>query len=300
MDINFEYYKIFYFVAKNQSFTKAAEKLYVSQPAITQNIKKLEDDLGRKLFYRNNKGIKLTEEGKNLYNYLQSSIEILSNAEDKFKQYANMETGSIRIRTGRTNGRTILYEPLKEFMRLYPKIDVELTLGSYKESLNLLNNGEIDLVILNIPFDVELQNVEIMNVVEKEYVFAMTKKYKEANNVKIEKITDINNYNLIASPKDTTYRRVLDKYLEKNQKLNIKYQIMLESLKKELLLDDLGIAFLRKDEIQEQIDNGTVEVLDIFDEPMNSEIGMAVMKKDIRSFAVQKLLELIKKTNKTK
>ena len=75
---------------------------------------------------------------------------------------------------------------------------------------------------------------------------------------------------------------------------------MLESLKKELLLDDLGIAFLRKDEIQEQIDNGTVEVLDIFDEPMNSEIGMAVMKKNIRSFAVQKLLELIKKTNKTK
>ena len=294
MDINFEYYKVFYFVAKNQSFTKAAEKLFVSQPAITQNIKKLEDELGRKLFYRTNKGIKLTEEGKNLYNYLQSSIEILSNAEDKFKQYADMETGTIKIRTGRSNARAVLYEPLKAFMKAYPKIEIELTLGPHKESLRMLNNGEIDIVILNLPFEVDMQNVETMNLVEKEYVFAMTKKYKEENNVVINTLSDVNKYNLIASTRETTYRRILEKYLPENEKLNIKYQIMMEAFKKEMLLEDLGIVFIRKDDVEKEVEEGIVEIIDVIDEPLTAEIGLAVLKKDIRSFATQKLLDYMK------
>ena len=81
MDINFERYKIFYFVAKSKSVTKTAEKLFVSQPAITQNIRKLESELGGKLFYKTSKGIELTEDGKNLYNYIESSVEFLTYAE---------------------------------------------------------------------------------------------------------------------------------------------------------------------------------------------------------------------------
>lgn len=293
MDVNFEYYKVFYYVAKNESFTKAAEKLFVSQPAITQNIKKLEDELGRKLFYRTNKGIKLTEEGKNLYNYLQSSIEILANAEEKFQQYANMETGSVKIRTGKTNAKTVLYEPLKKFMRDYPNIEVEVTQGSHKESLRMLNNGEIDIVILNLPFKVDMQNVDTINLVEKEYVFAMSKEYKEKNNVVINTLSDLNKYNVIASTRDTTYRKILDKYMPENENINIKYQIMMEDYKKELLKDNIGIVFLRKDEIEEELEEGLVEIVDVIDEKINAELGLAILKKDIRSFASQKLLDYI-------
>lgn len=294
MDINFEYYKVFYFVAKSKSFTKTAEKLFVSQPAVTQNIKKLEDELGRKLFYRTSKGIELTEEGKNLYNYLESSIEILNNAEEKFRQYANMETGIIKIRTGRSNAKVVLYEPLKKFMKRYPNIEIELTQGPPKESLKMLNNGEIDMVILNLPFEIEMQNIETIDLVEKEYVFAMSKKYKDNNNVEIKKINDLNKYDLIGSTRETSYQKVLEKYLPENEKLHIKYQIMMESFKKEMLLENLGIAFIRKNEIEKEIEDGTVEVIDIVDEKFSAKIGVAMLKKDIRSFAAQKLLELIK------
>lgn len=300
MDINFEYYKIFYLVAKSKSFTKAADKLFVSQPAVTQNIKKLEDELGRKLFYRTSKGIELTEEGKNLFNYLEDSIEILNNAEDKFRQYANMETGTIKIRTGSTNAKTVLYEPLKEFMKKYPKVEIELARGPHKESLKMLNNGEIDMVILNLPCDMKLHNIEIIPLIEKEYVFAMSKSYKEKNNVVINCLDDLNKYDLITSTRETTYRRVLEKFLPEYDKLNIKYQIMMESFKKELILEDLGIVFIRKEEIEEEIENGTVEVIKVLEEKMTAEIGVVIQKKDIRSFAAQKLLELMKEYVKNK
>ena len=300
MDINFEYYKIFYLVAKSKSFTKAADKLFVSQPAVTQNIKKLEDELGRKLFYRTSKGIELTEEGKNLFNYLENSIEILNNAEEKFRQYANMETGTIKIRTGSTNAKTVLYEPLKEFMKKYPKMNVELSQGSHKESVKMLNNGEIDMVILNLPYDVELHNIEMISFIEKEYVFVMSKKYKEQKNVVINKLSDLNKYDLITSTRETTYRKVLEQHLPENEKLNITYQIMMESYKKELVLANLGIAFIRRDEIKEEIESGIVEVVDILDNKITAEIGVAMQKKDIRSFAAQKLLELIKEYLKAK
>lgn len=99
MNIDIEFYKVFCVVAENGSFSKAAEKLYISQPAITQTIKKLEEQLGGKLFYRNNNGVSLTEEGKHLYEYIKDSMEIIESATSKFNQYKNLDEGILRIRT---------------------------------------------------------------------------------------------------------------------------------------------------------------------------------------------------------
>lgn len=99
MNIDIEFYKVFCIVAETGSFSKAAEKLYISQPAITQTIKKLEEQLGGKLFFRNNNGVALTEEGKHLYEYIKDSIEIIENASSKFNQYKNLDEGIVRIRT---------------------------------------------------------------------------------------------------------------------------------------------------------------------------------------------------------
>lgn len=99
MNIDIEFYKVFCMVAESGSFSKAAEKLYISQPAITQTIKKLEEQLGGKLFYRNNNGVVLTEEGKHLYEYVKDSMEVIENASSKFQQYKNLDEGIVRIRT---------------------------------------------------------------------------------------------------------------------------------------------------------------------------------------------------------
>ena len=75
-NISFDLYRLFYCVANCNTISKAAELLYISQPAVTQGIKKLEDQIEGKLFYRTNKGIELTEEGKRLYQYIEKSIQI--------------------------------------------------------------------------------------------------------------------------------------------------------------------------------------------------------------------------------
>ena len=285
--------RVFYYVAKTEQISKAAEILNVSQPAITHNIRKLEGELGGKLFYKTNKGIELTEEGKNLYRYIENSIEILNNAEEKFRQSANMENGVIRIRTGRTIAQAVLYEPLKIFMKRYPNIKIEMTHGGHSESIKLLNNGELDIVMVNMTNEIEMQNIDVVSLVEKEYVFVMSKKYKEKNNVVIKDVNDLNNYDLIASTKGTTYRKVLENNILEGKKLNIKYEIMMEKFKKELVLDDFGIAFMMKDEIKEELEQGLVEIIDVIPKKIKSELGIALLKKEIRSFAAQKLFEII-------
>ena len=119
MEINLEHYKLFYEVAKYGNFSKAAEHIYISQPAITQAIKKLEENLGGALFYRNVKGVSLTEEGENLFNYIENSIETLNNAEKRFKQYKELEKGKIVIKGTNTVIKQILNKPLINFINDY-------------------------------------------------------------------------------------------------------------------------------------------------------------------------------------
>ena len=293
MNANLELYRVFCEVVKYKNISKAAENMYISQSAVTQSIQKLEKILGSSLFFRNKQGVELTEEGKNLYRYIENSIEILNNAEEKFRQSANMENGVIRIRTGRTIAKAVLYGPLKIFMKRYPNIKIEMTHGGHNESIKLLNNGELDIVMVNMTNEIEMQNIDVVSLVEKEYVFVMSKKYKEKNNVVIKDVNDLNNYDLIASTKGTTYRKVLENNILEGKKLNIKYEIMMEKFKKELVLDDFGIAFMMKDEIKEELEQGLVEIIDVIPKKIKSELGIALLKKEIRSFAAQKLFEII-------
>ena len=97
MNIDFELYRIFYVVANNCNITKASKELNISQPAISKTIKKLEKQLGGQLFVRTKRGVILTEEGKEFYNYIKHAIEYINNAENKFTDLINLETGCIKI-----------------------------------------------------------------------------------------------------------------------------------------------------------------------------------------------------------
>ena len=97
MDVNIELYRVFYWIAKEKNITKTAEKLFVSQSAVTQSLKKLEEQLGGALFIRNKKGVDLSDAGEKLYNYIESSINVLNNAENMFSQYTNSDAGNVII-----------------------------------------------------------------------------------------------------------------------------------------------------------------------------------------------------------
>lgn len=117
MNTDLELYRVFCKVVKYKNISKTAESMYISQSAITQSIQRLETMLGGKVFYRNKNGVELTEEGKNLYEYIKDSIETMSNAENIFSKYINLEKGKIRIGGGNSLLLSLIFNPFLTFIK---------------------------------------------------------------------------------------------------------------------------------------------------------------------------------------
>ena len=127
MNVDLELYRVFYVVAKNKHMTKASEELHISQPAISQSIKKLEEQLGGILFLRSNKGMQLTEEGKMFYEYVKGALTLINNAENEFTSFKNLSKGEIKIGCSTTLTKLILIDVLKKFHKEYPNININIT-----------------------------------------------------------------------------------------------------------------------------------------------------------------------------
>ena len=293
MAINFDYYRIFYYVAKYKKISLAAEKMYVSQPAVTQIIQKLEDQLGGILFVRSKSGMELTETGKMLYEFTNKSIETLDNVEYKFSKYENLEAGQIRIKTGSNAAELILYDALEKFGKDYPGIKIEISSGAPNNSVEMLRTGEIDMVLIYLPYEVEYSNLQITECKEKEYVFAMTKKYQKDNNVIINELSDLNKYSLILPKKESSIRKLFDsKY--KDIVTSCHYEVGHEKMKKEFIMRDMGIGFIIKDEIKEEVEKGKIIQVDLPNSKAKGAIGVITLNKNLNNFATNKLLEYMK------
>jgi len=156
MDFNLEYYRSFYYVAKYGSISKAAEALYVSQPAVSKAVQKLEEKLGCRLFQRVPHGVILTAEGQVLFDHVSTGFKELEAGERKVGRLANYETGEIKIGTTETPLYQYLIPQLTEFRRRYPKIRMDITGSISVELFEALHNGSIDLAFAVSPLPKDL------------------------------------------------------------------------------------------------------------------------------------------------
>ena len=176
MNINYELYKVFYEVVINGSISKASESMYISQPAVTQSIKNLEEKLGGKLLIRTKKGIVLTEEGKVLFDYVKKGVESFKNGENAFLNYLNLDSGSIRIGASTTITRNILMPYLEKFHKKYPKVDIKITNDLTSNLVTSLRNGDLDLLVVNLPME-ENKDLKIIPICEVHDIFVGNKDY---------------------------------------------------------------------------------------------------------------------------
>ena len=165
MNANLELYRIFCEVVKYKNISKAAENIYISQSAVTQSIQKLEKILGGKLFFRNKNGVELTEEGKNLYEYIGDSIEKMNNAENLFSQYINLEKGIIRICGGKFLVNKYVMPSLVEFIKDYPNIDIRISRATTQESLKKLSLPHVKVIRQNQLQEINANDLTIGNLV---------------------------------------------------------------------------------------------------------------------------------------
>ncbi len=293
MAVNFDYYRTFYYVVKYKKISIAAEKLYVSQPAVTQIVQKLEEQLGSNLFVRTKSGMELTQTGKMLYDYTKQSIEILDNVEYKFNRYENLEVGEIKIRTGSNVAKMILYDALEKFGKDYPNIKVEIATGSPSQAIEMLHTGEIDMVLVYLPYEVAYNNLQIIECSKKEYIFAMSKKYCKENKVVINEISDLNKYSLIVPKKNSTIGKIFNNNF-KDIITSHHYEVAQEQMKKEFIMRNMGIGFIIKDEIKDELEKGTVVEIKLDKLKIEGAIGAITLNRKLNNFATNKLLEYMK------
>lgn len=294
MDINYESYKIFYHVALNQSISKAADKLLISQPAVSYQIKVLEEQLGITLFVRTKKGVTLTDEGKILYSYISKGIENFINGENALTNLKNLDYGIIRIGASTTVSKHVLMPYLKIFHKLYPNIEINITNNLTEELMRELRNGNLDILILNLPMN-EGKDLDIKNILEVQDIFVANKDYYDILNKKIS-LNDLNNYPLLFQKKPSNTRDYLDNYLNTNKiKLIPKMEIVSYNLIMDFIKIGFGIGYATKEFIKEEINNGDLYELNVIPKIPKRFIGAVTLKQTIPNFSVNKLIDLMTK-----
>lgn len=297
MNINFELYRIFYVVANKGNITKAAQELMISQPAISKSIKTLEEQLGGQLFVRTKRGVILTEEGREFYKYIKQAMEYINNAENKFTDLINLETGCIRIGISSTLTKQFLLPYLEEFHKLYPKIDIQIVTNVSSELFPKLKNGLIDLVILNLNGKKYDDDLEIIKCKRVNDCFVVGKNFSHLLDREIS-LKELNNYPLILQAKGANTRTFLDDFASKFRvilKPNI--ELTSYSLIVEFAKIGLGIGYVTKEYITKELENNELMILNLKEKIPSKDIGIALSKKNLPNFSSKKLVEIITKNH---
>lgn len=293
MNINFELYKVFYYVATTLSFSKASAKLFISQSAVSQSIKTLEKNLNTTLFNRNTKRVTLTHEGELLLQHVEPAINLIHNGENNIMETKALNQGKIHIGASDTICKYILLPYFKKFHSSYPNIHLQVTNRTSIRCVDLLKQGNVDFIVTNIPNKNIDDSMEVMEFLDFQDVFIAGNDFAELRN-KIVPLKELLNYPLLMLEKNTTTSQYIYNVF-KDYGLSLSPEIELTSI--ELLVElakiNLGISlvpdYCLKDELLED-----VFPLEIREKLDRRGMGI-VMKRDISlSIAGKKFVEFIR------
>lgn len=292
MNINFELYKVFYEVANEKSISKGAEKLMISQPAVTQSIKTLEGELGGQLFIRTPKGVILTTEGEILYNYIKDGMSYFVNGANKFSSLKNLDSGVINIGATAIISEKFLMPYLKEFNNKYPNIVINIVNDLTDNLIKKLRNGDLDIVIMSTNNNTDIKDLKLKEITTLNDIFVGSEKYK---NKKIERVEELLKEDLLLQKYPSVSRTNFNNYLKENN-LNCtpKMEVVSHSLLTSFTENGFGIGLLTKEYITDKLNNTLFEIKTNFKIPKR-KLVYATKSNSIPSFTTVKFIELLKK-----
>lgn len=275
MNQNLSSYRIFYTVANTGNISKAAKELYISQPAISKSIQKLEESVGCKLFSRSSRGVVLTDEGKLLYEYVSEAFETLTMGEEKLKRSIELGVGHLKIGVSSTLCKYLLLPYLKEFIRQNPHISISISCQSTNDTLKLLEDNKIDIGLIGKPENLKKIHFDFLEEIED--IFVAAKDY--LRNLKargIQKDHILQSSTLMLLDKNNMTRQYIDDYLQENQ-IIIKDSIDISDM--DLLIDfariGVGVACVIKNFVREDLENGTLVEIPLGFPIHKREVGFA-------------------------
>lgn len=252
MDVNFEYYKIFYYVAKYRNFTKAAHTLGNSQPNVTRAMNCLEQQMGTTLLIRNNRGVQLTPEGEKLYVRVSAAMTQILAAEEEITDSTSLLRGSISIGASETALNIFLLSRLKSFHMVHPGIRLKIYNHSTPETVKAVKNGTVDFAVVSTPVYAEepLKTILLQPFREK-LVGGTTFTALASQELSLK---EVKSYPLICLGKETmTYKFYKDLFLTYGLELEPDTEAATTDQILSLVKNELGLAFLPEPMAQEPI-----------------------------------------------
>lgn len=293
MDINFELYKVFYYVSKSLSFSEASEELYITQSAVSQSIKLLEEKLKCQLFFRNTKRVKLTREGEILFEHIEQAFNFIKSGERTLEEMQSLGQGEIRIGASDTICKHYLMPYIKRFNQTYPNVKIHLTNRTSPKCIELLRKGSVDLSVINIPEKFNYGSISVKNTRDIRDVFIANNNFSELKGRKVS-LKELEKYPLLVLDRNTTTREFFDHLMEKND-VSIKPEIELGSV--DILIEmakiGLGITFVPDECVSHELSRGEIFVLDIKEEIPTRSLGFLTHSNIPLPIAASKFVELL-------
>ncbi|MFF2089228.1 LysR family transcriptional regulator [Paenibacillus sp. NPDC058174] len=292
MNNNYELYKVFYWAAKTGSLTQAAKALYLTQPSVSHAIKQLEESFGITLFYRNSKGVALTQEGVVLYSYIEKSQILISLAEEKMAALKNLDSGELRIGGSDSLFKHYLLPYLEEFHQKYPGIKLHLNHGTTPEIIAFLKEGRIDLGVVRMPI-VDSQ-LEVRESIQLQDCFVAGARYAELKDTVLSLDSLLEHPVILFSRNSRARMAITELFQSYGYTLKPEIEVGSVDLLIEFARRGLGISYVTREFVSKELEEGSLFEIHL-DVPLPpSHVGIMIMRNMPLTNAASKFIELVR------
>lgn len=291
--VNIELYRVFYTVAKCGSLTKAADELFISQPAVSQAIKQLESQLGTSLFNRTHRGMELSVQGgKLIFKQVEEALSLLDSAENKLIELKTTASGTIRIGATDSIFSNVLADKIVAYNEKYPAVRFELITGTTPETIMQLKENKCDIGFINLP--IEDKDVNFTGTVYhlSDIFVASSHKYADLMDKQVS-LKDLQQYPLLMIEANTVARRSLSAF---TLSLGISLSPDIEVANWDLMLKfarrGMGIGCVPREYAQKELNSGELFEVNINPALPVRGVGMALPKNVPVPFALREFIGL--------
>jgi DNA-binding transcriptional LysR family regulator len=292
--LNINQLKIFYVSGKQQSFSAAAEELFLTQPAVTMQVRQLEDYFQVALFHRHGKKIELTEAGRLLHRYARRIFDLTAAAERAVWELKELETGTLKVGTTKTYAKHLMPALISSFQERHPGMRVILDEGSSAEIAHslLVRKNELALIAkASYP-----QPLKVLSFAQEELVLIMGRFHPLARSRRLS-LRDLGRAPLILREKGSGTRDIiLEKYREARLKPSILTEAGSVDFIKELVETGKGISFVVRSAVEEELQRGALKTRPLAEGPFYLNVDIVYLKNRTLSPAAQAFLEILMRT----
>lgn len=297
--VNLDLYRVFYTVAKSGSLTKAAEELYISQPAVSRSIKQLETQLGVTLFTRTHRGMTLSAQGgKVIFAEVERALGLLEEAENRITERNKSATGTIRIGASDTIFEYFLADKIVEFHERFPAVKIELMADFTPDTIEKLKLDKCDVAFVNLPITADSELKLHGNCMRLNDIFITSEKFSELTNEPIS-LSTLKKYPLILMDENTVARKSLDNFLSSvGVSVTPSIEVGSWDLMKRLVRKGMGVGVIpREYALQDLEEKALYEIKTDIHLPVRS-VGILLRKNASISYALHSFIDLFIQTGK--